>query len=95
MKFRCFDVMEGPEKAQMYGTMPCAQLAASQPCALNFTDFKKGKSIEGLFLDTYYCAILSCSKALKTRSMLSMKQKGRGFAASRLPAVLLLLQLLR
>ena len=50
VKFRCFDVTEEPEKAQMYGEMPYAQLAASQPCALNFTNFKRGKSIEGLSL---------------------------------------------
>lgn len=52
VKFRCFDVTEGPENA-IYGEMPYAQLAAVQPAALK-VDLKKGKSITGLFLDAYY-----------------------------------------
>lgn len=54
VQFRCFDVTEGPEKAQIYGEIPYAQAAESQPAALHMKDLNKGKSIHGTFLDTYY-----------------------------------------
>lgn len=54
VKYRCFDVTEGPEKAQIYGEMPYAQLAAFQPAGLELQDFKRGNSINGTCLDTYY-----------------------------------------
>eukprot|EP00438_Fugacium_kawagutii_P009224 Skav224569 [mRNA] locus=scaffold4295:222747:224780:- [translate_table: standard] len=53
VRFRCFDVTEGPEKAQFYGDVPYAQLAACQPTELQ-AKLQKGNSINGIFLDTYY-----------------------------------------
>lgn len=54
VKFRCFDVTEGPENAQIFGEMPYAQLAACQPADVQVKDLKAGKSIQGIFLDTYF-----------------------------------------
>jgi len=56
VQFRCFDVTEGPENAQIHGAVPYAQLADSQPADLHLSaaQLLRGKSIRGTFLSTYF-----------------------------------------
>lgn len=56
VQYRCFDVTKGPREAQYQGSIPYAELAASQPTDLVLTDaqMQPGNSINGTFLSTYY-----------------------------------------
>ncbi|CAE7821468.1 unnamed protein product [Symbiodinium sp. KB8] len=56
VQFRCFDVTEGPENAQIHGAVPYAQLAACQPAGLYLSEAQtqRGRSINGTFLSTYF-----------------------------------------
>jgi len=56
IKYRCFDVMKGPEQAQYHGWVPYSELSATQPMDFHLKpeQMQSGNSIKGKVLGTYY-----------------------------------------
>jgi len=56
VKYRCFDVMKGPEHAQYHGRVAYSELSATQPMEfyLKPEQMQEGNSVKGKVLGTYY-----------------------------------------